>query len=288
MKTLNELNFTEHYIVLDDDKTIYAREYPRNGPTIFLLHGFPDNIQLYDYLIPELAAKFHIIAFDFLGWHKSSKPDAYSYSAADQRNELGAVIDYFHADHLWLVAHDASGPPAINFALDNPDRVAKLVLLNTYYSKMPTTRKPEAIWMFSTPIIRVVTGWVARTFKSINRFTYYRQVGKFIKNKIRRNELIPQLYQSFSDSKNFRAFLKLNEDLDSAVYKNTMRVSEMKKIGNKAHIIFGAEDPYLNVGVAKSFYEILPCSTLTLIEHAGHYVQVDQPEQVAESLIALL
>ena len=282
------LPFTEHYIPIHASDTIYAREYYRNGPTLYLLHGFPDNIHLYDYLIPELAAYFHVIVFDFLGWNKSSKPIDYSYTAADQRSELANVIAYFQHGDIWLAAHDASGPPAINFALDKPDRVAKLILFNTYYSRMSATRKPEAIWMFSTPLIRVVTGWVARNFSMINRLTYFNQIGKFIKNAERRKELIPKLYKAFSDPLNFRAFLKLNKDLDGAIFANTARVSEMSKLAEKTHIIFGAEDPYLNVHVARQFHAMIPGSTLNIIQNASHYVQVDQPQEIAEILVHLL
>lgn len=280
--------FTEHYIALGDDKTIYAREYAPNGPTIFLLHGFPDNIHLYDYLIPQLAKNFHIITFDFLGWHKSSKPSNYFPTAALQRDELAAVVAYFKAKQVWLMAHDASGPPAINFALDHPENVERLILLNTYYSEMQTTRKPEAIWMFSTPVVRIITGWVARNFKAINRYTYYNQVGKFMMNAERRKELVPLLYQSFSDPKNFRAFLNLNRDLDGAIKANTLRMPEMEKLAKKVHIIFGDADPYLNTGVAHAFRQMIPGATLTLIAGAGHYVQVDEPEQVAAGLISLV
>jgi haloalkane dehalogenase len=63
-----------------------------------------------------------------------------------------------------LVAHDASGPPAIDWALAHPGRVAGLVLLNTYYCEMPTLRPPEAIWLFSTPVIRSVARPVSRMF----------------------------------------------------------------------------------------------------------------------------
>lgn len=288
MENVTNPDFTEHRIAVGNGNLIYAREYADNGPTLFLLHGFPDNIHLYDYLIPHLTAKFRIITFDFLGWHKSSKPDDYDYTADDQKMELATVIAYFNAENLWLMAHDASGPPAINYALENPDKIAKLILLNTYYSKMPTTRKPEAIWMFSTPGVRLVTGWVARNFSVINRLTYYNQVGKFMLNAARRKELVPKLYQSFADPKNFRAFLRLNRNLDEAVKANTAKVAGMAHIGHKTHIIFGAADPYLNMGVAHSFHKILPDATLNLIAEAGHYVQVDQPEQVAWILTGLV
>jgi pimeloyl-ACP methyl ester carboxylesterase len=47
-----------------------------------------------------------------------------------------------------VVVHDAAGPPGIDWALEHPDRVAGLVLLNTYYCHMPGLRSPEAIWLF--------------------------------------------------------------------------------------------------------------------------------------------
>jgi hypothetical protein len=53
-----------------------------------------------------------------------------------------------------LVAHDASGPPAIDWTLAHLERVSALVLLNTYYNAMKTLRPPEAILLFSAPILR--------------------------------------------------------------------------------------------------------------------------------------
>jgi haloalkane dehalogenase len=122
----------------------------------------------------------------------------------------------------------------------------------------------------------------------INRLTYFNQIAKFIKNEDRRKSLVPKLYKPFSDPLNFRAFLKLNKDLDNAIARNRRRVPEMAKLDGKTHIIFGAEDPYLNVNVAKQFNKMIPGSTLDIIADASHYVQVDQPEQVAGILITLI
>jgi pimeloyl-ACP methyl ester carboxylesterase len=47
---------------------IYVREHPGEEPTIILMHGFPDNLHLYDRLIPYLSPPDRVIAFDFLGW----------------------------------------------------------------------------------------------------------------------------------------------------------------------------------------------------------------------------
>jgi haloalkane dehalogenase len=78
--------------------------------------------------------------------------------------DLDAVITQLGLGQVVLVAHNASGPPAIDWALAYSERVAGLVLLNTYHCEMPTLRQPEAIWLFSTPVIRSVARPVSRMF----------------------------------------------------------------------------------------------------------------------------
>ena len=104
------------------------------------MHGFPDNLHLYDRLSPYLSPPRRVIAFDFLGWGASDKPPSYAYTASNQVDDLDAVITKLQLQQVILVAHDASGPPAIDWALDQSERVAGLVLLNTYYCAMPTLR----------------------------------------------------------------------------------------------------------------------------------------------------
>ena len=130
---------------------IYVRDHPGEEPAIILMHGFPDNVHLYDRLVPYLSPPRRVVLFDFLGWGRSDKPSGYPYTTANQVGDLDAVITRLGLEPVLLVTHDASGPPAIDWALDHPERVAGLVLLNTYYCEMPTLRRPEAIWLFSSP-----------------------------------------------------------------------------------------------------------------------------------------
>src|SRR5215475_11266338 len=134
-----------------DQHRIYALEYAGEEPTIILMHGFPDNLHLYDRLLPYLAPPRRIVTFDFLGWGFSDKPLGYPYTAKNQEGDLDAVVKRLELEQVVLVALDASGPPAIDWALNHSDQVAALVLLNTYYCAMPTLRPPEAIFLFSTP-----------------------------------------------------------------------------------------------------------------------------------------
>lgn len=51
-------------------------------------------------------------------------------------------------------------------------------------------------------------------------------------------------------------------------------------------IIFGASDPYLNQGVAQKFHELFPASELFLLPNARHFVQMDEPEEVARLILS--
>jgi pimeloyl-ACP methyl ester carboxylesterase len=65
--TLGAMEFTEH-LVPRDQYRIDARDYPGEAPAIVLMHGFPDNLHLYDRLVLQLAPSRRVITFDFLGW----------------------------------------------------------------------------------------------------------------------------------------------------------------------------------------------------------------------------
>ena len=74
----NAMSYREHFVLLDQHR-IYAREYLGEEPAIIMMHGFPDNVHLYDRLVPYLSPR-RLVVFDFLGWGASDKPRKYSYT----------------------------------------------------------------------------------------------------------------------------------------------------------------------------------------------------------------
>jgi pimeloyl-ACP methyl ester carboxylesterase len=268
---------------------IHVRDHPGAEPAIILMHGFPDNLHLYDRLCPYLSPPRRLVLFDFLGWGSSDKPAGYPYTAANQVGDLDAVITQLGLEQVTLVVHDASGPPGIDWALAHPQRVAGLVLLNTYYCDMPTLRPPAAIWLFSTPVIRSVARPVSQMFGNwILRRVYRWQVGSFIRDADVRRQFVPLLYQQFDATPSARpAFFRLNEDLLTTVRSRTAMIPRLREFRRPVRIIFGDADPSLNSGVARTFHEFLPASELFLIPGAGHFVQMDEPEQVGRLILTM-
>jgi pimeloyl-ACP methyl ester carboxylesterase len=265
------------------DHRIYVRDYPGEEPALVLMHGFPDNLHLYDRLVPRLNPPRRVVTFDFLGWGVSDKPVGYPYTAANQTGDLEAVIAHLGLDRVALVAHDASGPPAIDWALDHRERVAALVLLNTYYGWVPSLRPPEAILFFSLPLVRTLARWLVVHSDALDRRLYTWQVGRFISDPDDRRQVVSQLYEPFRAER--PAFFSLNADLLGTTIARRRRFAEMRSFTRPVRIIFGAADPYLNAGVAKRFNRLFSNSELFLLPNARHYVQIDEPEEVARLLL---
>ena len=277
---------------------IYAREYPGAGPPIVLMHGFPDDLTLYERLVAHLRGR-HVVAFDFLGWGRSDKPRRHDYTFDALQDDLDAVIRTLRLRRPVLVAHDSSGPPAINWALDHPREVGALGLLNTFYGLSPTLRPPEAIAIFGDLLeFRGATMTGSRTSFSFERLSralardrrmmrwlHRWQVGGFIRDRHVRREFLPRLWRGFGgEPSSIPAFLELNRDLATAVVSNTGRAAELRSLRRPVRIVFGAADPTLNAGVARHFRELMPDAELFLIRRARHYVQLDEPQRVARLL----
>src|SRR5258707_5639880 len=98
--------FTEHRVSRGQGN-VYARDYDGTGPAFVLMHGFPDNLRIYDDLIPYLTAVGRrVVAFDFLGFGASDKTAGATYSFEQQLGDLSAVIQALGLGHVILVSHD--------------------------------------------------------------------------------------------------------------------------------------------------------------------------------------
>jgi pimeloyl-ACP methyl ester carboxylesterase len=228
------------------------------------------------------------VTFDFLGWGSSDKPLGYPYTAKNQEADLDTVITQRKLGHVVLVAHDASGPPAIDWALSHPAQVAALVLLNTYYCEMPTLKAPEAIWLFSTPVVRHIARFISRLCDYwVFRRMYWWQVGRFFRDAEVREEFVPLLYHQFTAVPSARpAFFSLNEDLLPTLRARSKMTPKLQEFRRPVRIIFGDADPYLNTGVAQKFHEMFPTSDLFLLPSARHFVQMDEPQEVARLILS--
>lgn len=282
--------FIEHRVQRGEGQ-LYVRDYPGQEPAFVLMHGFPDNLHIYDDLVPHLqAGARRVVTFDFLGFGKSDKLAGATYSFEQQVGDLLAVVQALDLGSIVPVAHDSSGPAAINFALDYPRHVSALCILNALYGDAPTLKLPELIELFATPSLRALTGAI---LQSPEQFGW---VLNFQRSRFQ--EHLPEdqkaHYAAFLGpliDSNFRqtpsagpAFGQMTAQLFAEVDRNSRRLEQVKALDIPVTLIWGETDPYLNTGVAKDLQAAFKNATLHLL-HAGHWVQIDMPQKVAEIML---
>jgi len=100
------------------------------GPALILLHGYPDNLQIWSNLAPRLAEHGEVIAFDWPGMGRS---EAWPGGATpfDMARRLGQLMDSWGVRRASLVAQDMGGQAALAFAAEHPERVDHLVVMNS-------------------------------------------------------------------------------------------------------------------------------------------------------------
>jgi len=283
---MNQTQAYREHRVSHQGSHIYVRHYEGTGPASILMHGFPDNLHIYDRFIPALPGR-QIIAFDFLGWGASDKPTDRAYTSKQQEGELHAVLDALQIDQVVPVAHDASGPAAINWALDHQERVSSLVLLNTYYGQAPTLRFPEYLNLFADPAYASLTKAIAQD-QTIFQWLLTWQGRQFDEDEQVLQFLVQIAGPQFAGTPStLPALIALNSDRPATVQAATRRMADLKAFARPVRIIFGAKDPYLNPGVARSLHEALPTSDLSLLPQKGHWPQLDGAPEVAQLLLSL-
>jgi haloacetate dehalogenase len=105
-----------------------------SGPPLLLLHGHPQTHVMWHLVAPRLAREFTVVAMDLRGYGESSKPattaDHEPYSKRAMGRDCLAVMKRLGFDRFDLAGHDRGGRVAYRLALDHPERIRKLAILD--------------------------------------------------------------------------------------------------------------------------------------------------------------
>jgi haloalkane dehalogenase len=110
----------------------YVDEGPREAEPVLFVHGTPTWSFEYRHLVRALAATHRCVAPDHLGFGLSARPAGAGYGPAEHAARLVALVDGLGLARFTLVVHDFGGPIGLPLCLERPERVRRLVLLNTW------------------------------------------------------------------------------------------------------------------------------------------------------------
>lgn len=283
--------FTEHRVQREQG-TLHVRDYDGTGPAFVLMHGFPDNLRIYDELVPCLtAAGRRVVAFDFLGFGSSDKPAGASYGFQQQLGDLEAVIQALGLGKCVPVGHDSSGIVAINFAVEHPCKVASLCVLNSAYDSSPLNVWPEMIVLFADPALRALAlavaqspaqfawllGWQRQAFTTLmppDQTAHFEQA------------IGPLIAENFTmHPSSGPAFLQMSAQFNDELKRNSARLPLVEALDLPVKVIWGEFDPYLNIEMGRERAAHFKNGSFHAVP-AGHWLQSDMPARVAELMLS--
>ena len=110
-----------------------AHDVTGQGPAVLLLHGFPQNRAMWGDVVPALSQRFTCVTADLRGYGASSKPEATdpaTYSFREMARDMTALMSHLGHETFHLIGHDRGGRVAYRLALDHPERVKRLAILD--------------------------------------------------------------------------------------------------------------------------------------------------------------
>lgn len=134
-------------------ETVIRTRRAGSGPPLLLLHGYPQTHVIWHKIAPALADRFTVVATDLRGYGDSGKPPSdpvhYPYSKRATAGDQVEVMAHLGFDAFFVAGHDRGGRVAHRMALDHPDKVRKLAVLDI----VPTHK------IFSTVDKEIATGY---------------------------------------------------------------------------------------------------------------------------------
>ena len=271
---IDRRNFRYHY--LDEGE----------GPPVLMVHGNPTWSFYYRNLVLDLRRDHRVLVPDHLGCGYSSKPapDEYGYRLIDRIDDLESFLEVVSPDEpITLVAHDWGGMIAMGWAARHPDRVAKIVLMNTAAFHLPAN-------MSMPPTLSFVRDTRLAAFLVL-RCNLFSRGAAWLAPKKRLSREIRQAYCAPYDSPAHRvATLRFVQDIPlqpgDPSYDTVTQVEQGLSLFAKTPILllWGDRDFVFGPEVMKVFQKHWPHAEAHQFARAGHYVLEDAADEIPEIL----
>lgn len=246
------------------------------GEPVLLVHGITTYSFIWRKIVPLLAAKYDVITIDLLGCGDSAMPLDVSYAIKDHAERLKEFVISLGIEKFHFVGHDLGGGMGQIFAVQYPEMLFDLAMINTVaYDYWPV----QPIIAMRTPILRQFM--IAAV--DLGAFQLIVKRGLYHKDLVT-EELMDLFMKPLKKSGGRKALLHFARCLNNA---NLMEIAEdLRKLKMPVLIIRGDADPYLGSMIAERLHQDIPGSRLVRIATGGHWIQEDESVQTAQSLLA--
>lgn len=237
------------------------------GPPIVLIHGFGAALDWWDDIAPALAADHRVIRLDLIG-HGGTEAPASGYTIERQAKLVAAVLDKLGVDRVIAIGHSMGGEVATALAEANPERVERLVLIDS-------PPKPETTFKLGTRLALIpVVG------ELLSRFASDATIREMLAQGFAPGFPVPDRFVADVKQLTYTAFRTAHND--SIAYETKKPVVERLAALDPSPpllVIFGSRDALVAPASAR-LYERVPGAKLVILDGPGHSPMVEAPAKV--------
>ena len=277
---------TEAFADVNGIKICYRFE--GEGFPIVLLHGFGSKKESFMAQIPELSKQFKVITVDMRGAGKSSRPD-YHYSMDMFTDDVKDLMDYLKIKSAHLVGFSFGGMIAQKFVLKYPSYVAKLILINTSgMMKIPKEYDPEPYIQFRIKGLELSKNDPVKAFWESTQLGFPREF---------REEMLANPKKKFYGLWSVEDLIDYYttdpptpQDIRNIAYSfKTLNFSDkLHEINHKTLLLSATHDVLVPKERMIKMQDLLPNSTLKVIEKAGHESPKSNAPEINKAIIEFL
>ena len=250
------------------------------GEPVVMVHGNPTWGYIYRNFLAPLSANRRCVVPDHMGFGRSDKPlDEGRYRLARHVENLTALLLALDLRNATLVMQYWGGPIGFGFATEHPERIKRLVILNTWAFLYPEgTRLHGLLELFRKPHVGEAM------VQALNLFVEgYLPGGLYHKERL--PEVMPVYRAPFPDYNSRIGTLAFPRDIPvGAEHPSapTMRRIEerLERLEVPTAVVWGMRDPDFEPSVIGQWTDVYPHAEVHRIETAGHFLQEDEPDRI--------
>lgn len=262
---------TSKFLAVDDLVIHYRDE--GTGPTLLLLHGVASSLHTWDDWVKRLAPHYRIIRLDLPGHGLTGNdPSVERYEIAYMVDKLEKFLNKLSIDDVYLAGNSLGGYIGWNYALHRPDRVKKMVLIDSagFPQDMPFIMNFAAL-----PGIGEISGLMMPKFiVNMNVDAAYGDDDK-VRDKLRQRYFDLTMRQGNREAL-INVFRTMKEQ--SA---NPHLGDRIKEIEVPTLLMWGDQDEWVPLEIMQQFVQALPNSQSIVYEGVGHMPMEELPVQTS-------
>ena len=258
-----------HYVDTPQGRIHWRDEGPRNAPVLLLVHGSNASLHTWQGTVQRLEGKYRLISLDLPGHGLTGASPRHDYRPSEMVRAAVAVLDAAQVDRAVWVGNSMGGRVVWHAALEAPDRVAGLVLVD---ASGAVTDQPIRPYLGA----RIAQSWLGRQLMPY--VTPRFMVAASLKQTYARPERIgPELVDRYWGLSRYPGNRVANgqravADMQEAAWQDIGRIAV------PVLVVWGREDKVIPLSHAQAFARAIRGAELSMIADAGHLPMEERPD----------